>query len=169
MNPPKLLIAAGIAGALSMAVCHAYAAESAAGFVRKASVANEFEIESSKLALEKSQDKDIKSFAQRMIDDHKKAGDDMKEALSASKLDLKPETQLDDKHQQIIKKLESLSTDDFNNAYVAAQVDAHDEAVSLFSDYAKNGGDEALKHFASETLPTLKSHQTHVKDLKAKR
>ena len=45
---------------------------SARDFVHKASIANQFEIESSQLALDKAQSSEVKSFAQRMVDDHTK-------------------------------------------------------------------------------------------------
>ena len=44
-------------------------------FVRKAAVAGMTEVQASKLALEKSTDANVKSFAQHMVDDHTKAGD----------------------------------------------------------------------------------------------
>jgi putative membrane protein len=47
------------------------------------------------------------------------------------------------------------------------QADAHKKAVSLFKSYAANGQDKELKSFASETLPALKQHLDHVKQLEA--
>src|SRR5690349_10548755 len=68
-------------------------------FVTKASVANEFEIESSKLALEKSQNKKVRDFAQHMIDDHSKAGEELKSTVSDASLDTATVKEtLDDKH-----------------------------------------------------------------------
>jgi len=46
--------------------------------------------------------------------------------------------------------------------YVKMQQDAHKEAVALFSKYAKNGANAALKSFAQHTLPTLQEHQKHI-------
>ncbi len=135
-------------------------------FVRQASIANEFEIESSKLALEKSQNKDVKGFAETMIENHTKTGEDLKAALQSSKSGLKIEDKLDGKHQKLMNTLQALSTDDFNKKYVSIQTDAHREAVGLFSDYASNGQDAVLKQFASVTLPGLKEHLKHVKEIK---
>ena len=134
-------------------------------FVHNASIANEFEIESSQLALEKSQNNDVKDFAQRMVDDHTDTGDRMKEALSSSGSKAKPTDMLDNKHQRLMNKLESASDDNFDRQYISIQTDAHKEAVNLFSNYAKNGKDASLKNFASETLPTLKEHLQHVRQL----
>jgi len=41
---------------------------------------------------------------------------------------------------------------------VAAQLKAHEQAVSLFRRYSRNGRTAPLKDFASKTLPTLEHH-----------
>jgi len=48
---------------------------------------------------------------------------------------------------------------DFQAAYFAAQVKAHDDTVVLFQFVAKNGPDGPLKNFATKTLPTPQQHQ----------
>lgn len=142
----------------------AFANDTAQEFVTKASIAGKFEIETSKLALEKSKDADVKGFAQQMIDDHTKADKEMKATIKEAKLSVKPAESLDEKHQ---KKLDELKkeTDNFDKEYLKIQESAHDEAVSLFSDYAKDGDNASLKAFADKTLPTLKSHKEHVEKL----
>ncbi len=128
-------------------------------FATKAGIANMFEIDSSKLALKMATRADVKAFAQKMIDDHTKAGKDFKTALGKTSGVTAP-TALDDAYQS---KLDDLKTkakgDDFDNAYISAQKDAHGDAVSLFDNYSKNGTDPALKDFATTTLPTLQAHK----------
>src|SRR5690242_1832694 len=51
-------------------------------FVTTVPNANEFEIQSSKLAQEKSASADVKAFAAQMIKDHTKVAEDFKAALS---------------------------------------------------------------------------------------
>jgi len=167
MYARHLFITAGVIGALSLASVCAYAATSAQDFVTKASIANEFEIESSKLALDKSQNNDIKSFAQRMVDDHTKTGDKLKNVLKNSASNAQPATSLDDKHQKLLDTLNAANGKSFDDQYVNIQTDAHKEAVSLFTDYSQTGTDSALKTFATETLPTLKKHLKHVETLQA--
>lgn len=136
-------------------------------FVKKAAVANQFEIDSSKVALEKSQDADIKAFAQKMIDDHTKAGEDFKAAVAESKVDsaLVP-AGLDDKHQKQLDKLSKADAKDFDKDYLKVQKDAHKDAVALFKSYSEKGDNEALKTFATNTLPTLEGHKTELEGLK---
>lgn len=137
-------------------------------FVKTAPVANEFEIESSKLALTKSTNDKVKSFAQQMVDDHTKAGQDFQTALSSSSVDKSQvPTALDKKHQKIMDKLNKADAKDFDKDYIDAQTSAHKDAVSLFSDYSKKGDDQSLKAFATQTLPTLQHHKDMVKQLKS--
>ena len=128
-------------------------------FTTKAAIANMFEIETSKLALKMATRADVKTFAKQMVDDHTKAGAKFKTALAATTGVTAPAA-LDDDHQ---KKLDDLKTkkagDDFDNAYISAQKDAHSDAVSLFDNYSKNGTDASLKQFATDTLPTLQGHK----------
>jgi putative membrane protein len=167
MKARTIVIAAVAVGAISVAALSVRANDmSAQDFAKKVSVANTFEIDSSRLALEKSTDEDVKSFAQSMIDDHTQAGEDFSEALASSDSKAKAAQALDSKHQKMMNTLQAASGNNFNRQYIAMQTDAHKQAVSLFSDYSRNGKDKALKDFATNTLPTLQEHLQHVQTLK---
>lgn len=159
------LAACGLLGLMSPAIAGSLTAKE---FVKKASISSEFEIESSKIALEKSQNKEIKEFAMSMIADHQKAGENLNATLKSSSSGAEAETKLDDKHEALIKKLQAASKDDFNKKYVSIQLEAHKKAVALFKDYAANGDDAALKDFAAQTLPTLQEHLDHITRIKSR-
>ncbi|WP_293863601.1 DUF4142 domain-containing protein [uncultured Alsobacter sp.] len=131
-------------------------------FVRTAALSNQFEIESSKIALQKAKGDDVKAFAQQMIDDHTKAGQDMQAALRQASITM-PAPAEDKQHQAMLDRMSKSSNVDVE--YVQAQVKAHQEAVQLFQSYASNGDNAPLKQFASNTLPTLQKHLQHVQDL----
>lgn len=144
-------------------------ATSTQDFLEKASVAGMFEIESSKVALSRTQNTEVKAFAQQMIDDHTKASAEMKAAATAAGIDPATlPTGLDEKHQKKLKDLQEADADDFDDDYINAQVKAHRKAVSLFKDYADDGETPALKDFAAKTLPALEAHRTHAKELDGK-
>jgi putative membrane protein len=131
------------------------------GFATKAHGAGLFEIQSSQLALTKSQSADIKAFAQKMIDDHSKADDELKTAAQ-SQGGITLTDQLDAGSQENLQKLQAASGADFDSLYVQLQTQGHIEAVGLFSGYAQSGEAGALKDFATRTLPTLKDHYNMV-------
>jgi putative membrane protein len=136
-----------------------------ADFVRNASAGNAFEIESSKLALKKTSAKDVKNFAQMMVTDHTQLGDELKKTVASSGTGLTVAEKLAGDAQKTLDELTAAPTAAFDNLYVQAQSKAHDDAVSMFSDYAENGDNVDLKKFASNALPTLKKHQELVHNM----
>ena len=121
------------------------------------------EVELGKLAAQKATRGDVKQFGQKMVDDHTKANDQLKQVASKENIPI-PDA-LDSKHQSRIDKLSKLSGDDFDKAYVKDQVKDHQADVREFSLEAQNGTDPNIKAFASETLPTLQEHLQMAKDL----
>ena len=132
-----------------------------ATFVAQAAFGTMFEIESSKLAVERSKAAPVKAFAQRMVDDHSAAAVKFKEAVLEAKLAMPPD-KLDAKHQAVLSELAGKQGDDFDKAYIEAQYKAHVETVELFKGYAQAGEDTRMRAFAAELLPTLEAHLQHV-------
>ena len=116
------------------------------------------EVALSNLALQKSQNEDVKKYAQMMVDDHTKANDELK-TLAESKSVTLP-TAINAKQMAMRDKLNGLSGDAFDKEYINMMVKDHDKTVKLFQTEADKGSDTDVKAFASNTLPTLKSHQT---------
>ncbi len=121
------------------------------------------EVKFSELALKKSSDASVKAFAQQMIDDHTKAGDELK-ALLAKRSETAPEG-IQGKTEKKFEEMSAKSGLDFDKAYVAMMADDHKKTVKLFEDESKKGADAELKQWATATLPTLKAHLTHVQGL----
>ena len=133
-------------------------------FTTKAAGAGAFEIQSSQLALTKTQNADIKAFAQMMIDDHTKAATDL-EAAATAQGKLTVPAGLDADSAAKLQKLQAAGAGDFDGLYVQMQTDAHVDAVALFSGFAQNGPSGPLKDFAAQTLPTLQMHYQHALSL----
>jgi putative membrane protein len=134
-------------------------------FAKKVAASNTFEIKSSELAQERAQSSEVKSFAQQMIADHTKAGNEFKSTLQSANITPPPE-EPDAKQKATLSKLSKAKGKAFDQAYVNAQLQAHQEAVSLFRNYSKAGKTEPLKNFAAKTLPTLEHHLHMVQGLK---
>jgi putative membrane protein len=129
-------------------------------------MSNMFEIQSSQLALKQTKNKDVLDFANRMITDHTKAGQDMQAA--AEKQQVTVPTQLDQTHQQQLQQLQGLKDQQFDQAYIQMQLAGHQQAVQLFQQYSQSGPDGDLKTFATKTLPTLQSHLDMIQKLSGK-
>lgn len=155
------------AGALSLFVAMASTtalADSPQDFVDDASAKSAAEIETGKLAVEKSQSADVKKFAEMMIDDHTAANEKLAGIAADKKLEVSSDTTLIDEAKNMLLKYRGAS---FDKAYVENQVKAHEATIELFEEEAKDGKDAELKAFANETLPTLKTHLEAARKLAA--
>jgi len=135
-------------------------------FLENAAQAGHAEIEGSKMAQAKAKSADVKQFAERMIADHTKVGEELA-ALASSKGYTPPaEPSLVQK-----AKLKTLDmTDDSFDKMYASQigVSAHEDAVKLFQDAANGAKDPDIKAFAARTLPSLQEHLKMAQELRQK-
>ena len=132
-------------------------------FVKDAAIGGMTEVELGKLAAQKATRDDVKQFGQKMVDDHTKANDQLKEIATKSSMEVP--SSLDPKHQARVDKLSALSGAAFDKAYVKDQLKDHLQDVSEFQSEAQGGSDPNIKQFAASTLPTLQEHLSMVKDL----
>lgn len=133
-------------------------------FYESAASANMLEIEAGKLAQTKSNDADVKAFAETMVKDHTAAGQKLGK-LATTKKTVLP-TELLKRHQIMLDGLmEKENGADFDEDYRMKMVMAHKEAVSLFDHASKKSPDPDIRAFASEMLPKLQEHGAHAKKL----
>lgn len=133
------------------------------GFLTDAAESGHLEMAGSKMALEKSKNADVKQFAQKMIDNHAKVGQQL-EALAKSK-GFEPPKEPSMMQSAKLKAL-GLRDEGFDKAYVdEIGVDAHEDAVKLFEKASKEVKDPEVKQFAIETLPSLQQHLQAAKTL----
>jgi putative membrane protein len=160
---PTIALAQAQAPATTSQRTSATQATSAADFVNKAAASNLFEIQSSQLALQKSQNNRVREFAQRMVQDHTAAGDRLKAAAQAQNV----RDNLDQQHASALQQLQGASGADFDRRYVQHQLTGHEETVGLFDHFAQNGDHPQLKQFAQQTLPSLREHLQMAQQLRS--
>jgi putative membrane protein len=137
-------------------------APTTADFVTEAANSDMFEIQSSKLAAQRTTGP-TKQFAEKMIADHTMTTSELKPLAKAANASLPDK--LDDSHQKMLDKLTSLQGDDFAKQYHSDQDSGHKDAVSLFTRYSKGGENAELKSWAGKTLPALEDHLKMAQDL----
>lgn len=137
-------------------------ADKAQSFASQASAAGLAEIDAAKLALQKSQSADVKTFAQHIIDDHTKANTELKALAEQKHLKLADSPALTD---QAKEKVLDVRAESFDAAYANNQVKAHEKAVKLFGEAADKLSDTDLQQFARVTLPVLKQHLQMAREL----
>jgi putative membrane protein len=158
-----------LAVALSSGMGTAFAATSN-DFVDNAAAGGIAEIETSRLALEKSSSADVKAFANMMITDHSKANDELAALARKNDIEVPDTTTL---VKQAKEKILEVRDESFDAAYANNQVKAHEETIELFKKEANTVTDDKvkgateLKAFAQKMLPALEKHLAEAKKLQA--
>ena len=132
-------------------------------FAKEAAQGGMAEVKLGQLAQEKGSNDSVKSFGKRMVDDHSKAGDKLKEVASRESITLPND--LSAKDQATYDRLAKLNGAAFDRAYARDMVKDHETDIAAFQQEASAGKDESLKSFASETLPTLQDHLKQAKEM----
>jgi putative membrane protein len=92
-------------------------------FVHDIAMKHMAETEISRVALQKSADPDIRSFAQQLIDDHTSAADALKTIVSGQGIEWP--AQLDEKRREIADALTKRQGAEFDRDFLKAMVDGH--------------------------------------------
>lgn len=132
-------------------------------FVQKATLANMYEIEAAKLALDRSKVQAVKDFAQMMVDDHTPALSEL-QTLSKAAL-VEPPTALDNDFTGKLEALRNAKVEDFDDIYIDQQTEAHENTLNAVKDYSTNGKDAGLRAFAAKLVPAVEGHLTKVRAL----
>jgi len=135
-------------------------------FAKKAAIGGMAEVALGQMASDKATDPDVKAFGQKMVTDHSKANDELKQ-LATNKGWTLP-TEVDAKAKGTENRLQKATGARFDKQYMNAMVADHNADVAMFRSYAKSGADPDLKTWASNTLPTLEEHQKMAKETQAK-
>ena len=125
-------------------------------FAAEATRANTEEINLGQLAAQKATDPAVQQFAQRMVQDHTKANQQLSQIISQKGTTL-PSTTTTSQERET-DRLAKLSGVDFDKAYIEHMVKCHKKDVKEFQKAADNANDSDLKAFAANTLPTLQEH-----------
>jgi putative membrane protein len=131
-------------------------------FILEASSGGQFELASSRLALQKSNSAAVKKFAQQMIDDHTRVNQELDGLLRQR--GVVPTTDLSLHHEAMIDKLQLLSGTEFDRTYWKQQLLAHEEALAVFEGEARHGQDPNLRTFAGRTVGALTNHRDMLRD-----
>lgn len=147
------------------------------------------EVELAKMAEQKAASPAVKRFAEMMVTDHTKAGDQLKQI--AASYNIQPDTTKDnDKHKDAMDKLSKLRGADFDREYMKTMVDDHKDAVgdlesrvdsnapvkdrlankpdkdtNVKPESSDNHVDASINQWAASTLPTVRHHLDEAKQL----
>lgn len=161
------LISRSAAAILALGISHAALAVDAlpdARFVGFVQEANDFEIASGNLALQKSGNEAIRGYANRMIIERGEMAGLLSRSRREAGVSYAPTPGGErPRHTAVLDRLSTLQGGEFDAAYASAQLSAQLEAVAQVGAYSQSGGDGNLRRFAQEALPKLEAQLDHAK------
>ena len=127
-------------------------------FFKEAAQGGRAEVTLGQMAVNKAKSEAVKSFGERMVTDHGKTSQELKDLAVAENVTLPTEMSADAKAVQ--EKLSGLSGAEFDKAYMEEMIKDHKKDISAFQEQAQQGKDTEVKNWAEKTLPTLQEHYT---------
>jgi putative membrane protein len=133
-------------------------------FMQKAATGGLAEVSLGQQVSPVAKNADAKAFADKMVTDHSKANDELKQLASGKGVSLPTDT--DQEHKDAAQKV--MSAKNVDKAYMEDMVKDHDEDVKEFEKASKSVKDADLKAWIDKTLPVLKEHQKMAHEINSK-
>lgn len=130
-------------------------------FMMEAAKGGLAEVQLGQLAKDKGMSDDVKTYGQKMVDDHSKANGELTDL--AQKKGVTLPAKVDAKDQKEMDRLSKLSGAAFDKEYLKMMRKDHEKDVSAFKKEAQGGKDPDLTSWAQRTLPTLEGHLSLVR------
>ncbi len=122
------------------------------------------EVEASRLALDKTQNAQVRSFAQQMVDEHTQAYQALQQLGQKKKMVVPSET--DFQHKALATALRLLSGDTFNRQYIRqVGINDHRRTVDVLMKLQQTSADAELKAYAAKSLPLVERHLAQAREL----
>jgi putative membrane protein len=122
-----------------------------------AGMSDQFEIQSSQIALQKSPNAATRKYAQMLIRHHQKTTAATLKAARKAGMSPPPPA-LDPRAQPSLSELQNAAASNFDRVYFGQQIPAHQAALDLHQSFAKSGDQAALRTAARTAVPLVRQH-----------
>jgi putative membrane protein len=163
-----LLCAAGSSSSIAQdTATSAQSTASAKEFVEKAGTGGLAEVEMGELGAQKATNGQVKTFAKRMVTDHKKANEELQTVIKGKGQIPSSQSAM---HKTTMEKFQQQDAGkDFDRDYMEQMIEDHKSAVELFETAADDEKlDFDLRSYAKKTLPTLRDHLKQAQTIESK-
>ena len=134
-------------------------------FLMTAAEAQKMEIALGQTAVDRAESEKVKQFAQRMVDDHTKAGHELRKLAEAAGVVFPDEPPV--VTRKASDAYSTLSGREFDRAYVDHEVKDHQKKITAFKKQTKKLKNPQIRQWASATQPVLKEHLIIAKSIRA--
>lgn len=133
-------------------------------YVQNAAASDMFEIETSRLALDKAAKPSVKTYAQMMIDEHTKSTNELKPAAQTAGISVPAALPAD--KQAKVDALRGLSGAEFDRQYLADQRSGHQETLAKVNTYLAAAPAGPLKDHAAKVTGVVQKHLNSLEKIK---
>jgi predicted outer membrane protein len=98
----------------------------------------------------------VKQFGQRMVNDHTNLENQLSSLVTTNGLSLSQS--MNSKHQDAVNRLNKLSGQAFDSAYMTMMVQDHQEDIAKFQTQSQSAKSTQVRSLASNALPVLQQH-----------
>lgn len=123
------------------------------------------EVAAGKLAQSKGNTQAVRDFGALMVKDHSDANAKLKAVADGEDVKLPTDSSLGQMAEKA--KLDVLSGETFDKAYIKNQIKAHRETIALLKKEIAMGTDPQAKSFATDVLPTVQGHLEKIRQIAA--
>jgi putative membrane protein len=125
------------------------------------------EIQTSQLALKRSQNPQVLKYAREMIQMHTDSSNKLKPIATQLNVVLPKSLRAEDR--SLVNRLQTLSGTQFDRVYINGQTQGHAKTQAAYQQELQQGQNAQLKAFASEILPVVTMHLQMARSLTARR
>lgn len=134
-------------------------------FADAAGASDAYEVAAGKLAQQKATAQALKDFGGMMVTAHTESTAKLKAAGGKATPGIEPNPKLSAEQETNLATLRDATGADFDTAYKAQQVVAHEKMLAAVQDYARSGTVPELKAFAGEVAPIVQQHLDKIRGL----
>jgi putative membrane protein len=131
-------------------------------FVTKAADGGQAEVQVAELAAQRATNPEVKSFAQKLVDDHTKVNSELMSIASQKNV----KVDVDDDKDRAYKRLNKKSGSEFDQEFVEHMIDEHEKDVKMFEKAASDAKDPEIRAFASKHVSHLREHLQQAQSLR---
>jgi putative membrane protein len=136
-------------------------------FISAVGPSDQFEMQTSQIALQKSRNPDVRAYAQQMIDQHTTSSQQLTQLAAAKGANLSQG--LDPTQERLLAAVQGAGPGSFDRTYLSGQITGHTATVLAYNDEVKSGQDADVKAYAQQNLPMIQQHLVDARRLSARR
>ena len=132
-------------------------------FLRKAAEGGMAEVQLGQLAQQKASSQDVRQFGEKMVQEHSQLNDQLKPI--AEQQGVRPPKALSKKDEATLRKLEGLSGQQFDHAYIETMLKDHKKDLEEFKETANRTQNPQLKDAAQHGAQVIESHLQDIQQI----